>query len=106
MSTIDFVNDAITLDDDHGWDDRVFTRRHLHLALIREEDGTYSAVVLNLPGAGSCGPTEDDAVENAKEAVLGVIESHKAAGEDVPWIDCRQEDIPAGAKVKWVLVDA
>ena len=53
--------------------------------LIPEEDGSFSAVVLNLPGTGSCGATEEEAMENVKEAILGVIESYKADGREVPW---------------------
>lgn len=110
MSTTDvsyeLVNNAITLAEEPQWDKSTFDRYHVHVAVVKEEDGAFSAIVLNLPGAGSCGPTEKEAIENAKEAVLGVIESHRAAGEEVPWIDCYQEDVPDGATLKWVLVDA
>ena len=32
-----------------------------HLAIIREDDASFSAIALNLPGAGSIGDTEEDA---------------------------------------------
>ena len=57
-----------------------------HLAIVRESDGDYSAIALNLPGAGSCGETEDEAVANAKEAILGVIRGHLDRFGHVPRI--------------------
>jgi predicted RNase H-like HicB family nuclease len=77
-----------------------------HIAVVKEDDATYSVLVLNLPGAGSCGRSEDEAIENAKEAVLGVIEDHLDANEEIPWIDAGSDDIPAGAKTKWIMVNA
>ena len=76
-----------------------------HLAIIKDGD-TYSAIVLNLPGAGSFGSTEEDAVCNVREAVAGVIESYREDGDDIPWITDEDYDIPEGAKLKWILVDA
>lgn len=75
-----------------------------HLLLIAEDEGDWSAVVLNLPGVGSCGATEAEAVENVKEAVLGAMESYQAAGEDIPWTDSSNSPIPDRAKQKWILV--
>ena len=77
-----------------------------HVCLIREDDGSFSAVVLNLPGAGSCGDTEEEALQNVRESVLGVIESYLAAGDEIPWKDSLSEGIPEGAKHKWILVNA
>ena len=77
-----------------------------HLALVRESDGEHSAIVLNLPGAGSCGATEEEAVANVREAVLGVIRSYLEDGMDIPWQDSDPTDIPEGARQKWILVDA
>ena len=76
-----------------------------HVRTVREDDGTFSAMVLNLPGCGSCGDTEEDAVANVREAVLGVIESHLAAGEEIPWRNTVPTDIPKGATQKWILVN-
>ena len=76
------------------------------ICLIREEDGSFSAVVLNLPGAGSCGETSEQAMENVREAVLGVIDSYLEAGEEIPWRDSTSDDIPVGATRKRILVDA
>jgi len=75
-----------------------------HILLLKEEDGSYSALVLNLPGAGSCGDTEEEAVRNVREAVAGAIESYLDADEDIPWSDSLTEDIPESGKQKWILV--
>lgn len=76
-----------------------------HIALMREADGSFSAIVLNLPGAGSCGDTEEDAIAGAGEAVIGVTESYAADGQEVPWVT--EYDIPGDAvMVKWILVNA
>jgi predicted RNase H-like HicB family nuclease len=56
-----------------------------HFGYIREDDGTYSVLVINLPGAGSCGDTIEDATVNAREAVAGAIEAYQSMGQDVPW---------------------
>ena len=54
--------------------------------LIAEDDGTWSAIVLNLPGAGSCGATEEEALENVREAVRGLIASYTEDGEIIPLV--------------------
>ncbi len=73
--------------------------------MIKEDDGSYSAIVLNLPGAGSCGDSEDQAIENAREAVVGAIRSYLEHGEDVPWKDVTGEDLPEGCRLVRVLVN-
>jgi predicted RNase H-like HicB family nuclease len=78
----------------------------VHILITKDDEGTYSAVALNLPGAGSCGETEEEAVENAKEAVLGVVESYLEAGEEIPWKDTSNIEIPFGAEQKWIVVHA
>jgi len=75
-----------------------------HLAILKDEDGRFSVIVLNLPGAGSCGDTEDEAVHNAREAVTGVIESYIEDGEEIPWKT--EYSIPEDSKLKWILVNA
>ena len=75
-----------------------------HIKLIKEEDGGYSAIVLNLPGTGSCGDTEEEALDNVREAASGVIESYLEDGEDLPWRDSLAEVIPDDARHMWILV--
>lgn len=79
----------------------------LHILLTKDEDDphSFSAVVLNLPGAGSSGSTEEEALENAKEAVGGILEDYKASGEEIPWKDTSEVSIPSGAKQKWIILD-
>jgi antitoxin HicB len=76
----------------------------IHLLIIPEEDGKYSAVALNLPGSGSCGDTKAEAIENAKEAVKGVLESYKESGEPIPWKNTADDETP-GEK-EWITVHA
>jgi predicted RNase H-like HicB family nuclease len=85
------------------WEKRAY---RCHIALISEDDGSFSAVVLNLPGCGSCGPSEEEAIKNVREAISGVIESHNAAGEEIPWTDTANDYIPVDSKRIWILVDA
>ena len=77
------------------------------IALVREEDGDYSAIVVNLPGCGSCGDSEEEAIENVKEAIRGTIESYVEAGEDIPWVDPNLEEKPEGTvRTTWIVVNA
>ena len=73
---------------------------------MKDDAESYSAIALNLPGAGSCGSTADEAVANAKEAVRAVLEEYKASNEEIPWRNSTGDDIPTGANHQWVLVDA
>jgi len=78
-----------------------------HLCTIREEDGTFSILVLNLPGCGSCGDTKEEAQQNVREAIVGVIESYREAGEEIPWKNTTSADIPDGCEdQKWIIVNA
>lgn len=77
----------------------------LHLLTIREEDGTYSTIALNLPGAGSCGDSKEESIANAKEAIKAVLESYQEAGDPIPWRDSTCETIPDGEQ-KWFIVHA
>jgi len=88
-----------------NWEPKAY---RCHLAVVKDEDGGFSAIVLNLPGAGSCGDSEEEAITNVREAVVGVIESYRADGQDIPWADENdyRDEIPTGAKLKWILVHA
>jgi predicted RNase H-like HicB family nuclease len=106
MPVIELENKAVTykgkVDDWHSG-----KMYRVYLLITQDEEGTYSAVALNLPGAGSCGDTEAEAVENAKESVVGLLESYRDAGADVPWRDPLSTDIPTdGGTQRVVLVHA
>jgi predicted RNase H-like HicB family nuclease len=75
-----------------------------HVRLIQEDDGSFSAVVLNLPGAGSCGDTKEEAVRNVREAILAVIESYNDSHEDIPWRS--QDEYGIVDDAKWIIVNA
>lgn len=79
---------------------------HVHLVIIKDGESEFSAIAWNLPGAGSCGDTVQEAVNNAKDAVREVLESYKASGEAIPWGDRAGEQIPPDAEQKWVIVHA
>jgi len=76
----------------------------IHLVIVEEEDGGYSAIALNLPGTGSCGDTKEEAIANAREAAKGVLESYKNSTETIPWKDSRFDETP-GDKI-WITVHA
>lgn len=77
-----------------------------HVCLIPEDDGTWSAIVVNLPGAASCGDSEEEALLNVREALVGLIRSYLADEEAIPWCDTTAECIPQNAKQVWIFVNA
>lgn len=58
----------------------------MNIETIQETDGTWSAITLNLPGGGGCGETESEAIDDAKQSVVGLIESYEEEGVDVPFV--------------------
>ncbi len=50
----------------------------------QDEDKMYVAEVPSLPGCISQGKTRNEAVENAKDAIKGYIESLKKHNEPIP----------------------
>ena len=69
-----------------------------HLIVTKDGDELFSAVALNLPGAGSCGESEEEAIENAKEAIRDTIESYFESGEPIPWKDTSSANVAVGEK--------
>ena len=64
------------------------TAIQLYILISKEDDeGQFSVVALNLPGCASCGETEDEAIENIKEAARGLIESYTDSNQQIPWND-------------------
>ena len=76
-----------------------------HIGFVPENDGTWSAIVLNLPGVGSCGKTFEEARLNVRESIVAAIESYSLSGEDIPWEDSEPSDIPDGAILRWIIVN-
>lgn len=76
------------------------------VAIVRESDGTFSAIVLNLSGVGSCGDTEDEAIAHVREAVAAAVDSFREDGAEIPWLDSSAYTIPDGTKALWISVNA
>lgn len=76
-----------------------------HLIVTQDGENSFSAVALNLPGAGSCGDTEVEAIENAKEAIRDTIESYFEAGLSIPWLDTSSARVSAGEKQLRIIVN-
>jgi antitoxin HicB len=61
------------------------------IQLIREDDGSYTVIVPALPGCLTSGETVEEAIEMAKEAIEGYIQSLAARGLEIPmeedWIE-------------------
>ena len=104
MPAVLYKNDDCTAHPKTNWKATAWSR--LHLLILRETDGTYSAIVMNLPGTGSCGDSEEEAVANAKEAARTALEVYAESGETPPWTDTSAVSIPDGAKHKMVILNA
>lgn len=52
--------------------------------LIPEEEGGYSAEILEFPGCYSCGDTADEAMANLEEAAISWIEASLEQGHEIP----------------------
>jgi predicted RNase H-like HicB family nuclease len=104
MSSVIWTNQADTIKPDDEWKSATRCWYRFHVLVTRDENGTYSAVALNLPGVGSCGDTEAEAIENFKEAAIGAVESYKDDREEIPWKDTSSESVPFGAR--WIVVHA
>ena len=103
MTTIEGLqNTAVVYRDLPTWSPQKRCYR-CHVRLVREDDGSFSAIVLNLPGTGSCGDTEEEAMKNVREAILGVIESYSESREDIPWASQDDYGFPEGTK--WIVVN-
>jgi predicted RNase H-like HicB family nuclease len=90
-----------------NWSENGAAAYHCDVCFLEEDDGTFSALVMNLPGAGSCGATIKEAEENVKEAVRAVVESYNKSGDEIPWTNSISCEIPEGTVIrKWILVDA
>jgi predicted RNase H-like HicB family nuclease len=98
-------NDAITMRIDRD-DWQKSNGYRFHILLISDDAASVSAIVLNLPGIGSCGETEEEAMVNVKEAIQGALEEYKVSGRAIPWKDTSGEVIPRGAIQKWIVVNA
>ena len=63
------------------------------IRLEREEEGGYTVIVPALAGCVTFGETVEEAIEMAKEAIEGYIETLMELGRDVPIEDDEFMDI-------------
>lgn len=72
-----------------------------------DESHAYGVTVPDLPGCFSAGDTLDEAIKNAKEAIIGHIETLVELGRDVPPVSTAEKwsKNPAFTGYTWALVD-
>ena len=74
------------------------------IRLCPEQDGGFSVYVPTLPGVVSEGETQEEATENAREALRAVIESYLNDGEPIPWD--RSKTAPEPGEIRrWIVVN-
>ena len=77
----------------------------IEILTIAEEEGGYSTIALNLPGAGSCGESKEQSIANAKEAIKDALGVYKESGAPIPWSVVTADKIVGGEyKVIWLHV--
>ena len=64
-----------------------YTDRVFHFIVHRAEEGGFWGEAVELPGAMSQGRTEEELERNMRDALLAVLESHIADGEEPPFED-------------------
>ena len=74
--------------------------------LCPEKEGGFSVHALTLPGAVSEGETEAEALANIREALESLVSEYARIGRPIPWGKVDVEDVPKGAKERWILVNA
>jgi predicted RNase H-like HicB family nuclease len=78
------------------------------IAIHRDEGSVYGVIVPDIPGCHSWGDTLDDAIRNAKEAIVGHVSTLLELGEDVGFTCSTVEALagkPEFAGVVWALAD-
>src|SRR5688500_212714 len=104
MNIIEYDFDShVERRDIEAWNEQTEKTYRIQLLIVEDDSGNYSAIAMNLPGAGSCGDTKEEAVSNAREAIQGVLESYKDANESIPWREVTAEMIGDG-EIKVIFV--
>lgn len=75
------------------------------LVFEKEDDGGYSVSVLNLPGAASEGDTLDEATDNIREAIRGLLDEYSASNMPIPWREIPADAMTNGAMHRRIFVD-
>ena len=79
-----------------------------HIAVHKDDGRVYGVTIPDIPGVHSWGGTIDDAIRNAKEAIVGHVSTLVELGEDVGFTCSTVEDLagkPEYAGAIWALVD-
>jgi predicted RNase H-like HicB family nuclease len=78
----------------------------VEVRLVAEgQGGGFSAHIPQLPGVVSQGETEEEALENIKEALLGALRCYQDAGNEIPWVEAAAPKEPEELQ-RWVVVHA
>ena len=78
------------------------------IAVHKDDGRVYGVTIPDIPGVHSWGGTIDDAIGNAKEAIVGHVSTLVELGEDVGFTCSTVEDLagkPEYAGAIWALVD-
>lgn len=63
------------------------------VTIERDEDGYYVVECPSLPGCVSQGGTEEEALANIKEAILGILEVRRKKGLPVPAVEVSEVEV-------------
>jgi predicted RNase H-like HicB family nuclease len=69
------------------------------------EAGGFSVHALTLPGAVSQGETGQEALDNIREAIEGLVLEYRETGTAIPWQHVVVDDVPTDATTRWILVN-
>lgn len=78
------------------------------IAVHKDDGSVYGVTVPDIPGVHSRGDTIDDAIRNAKEAIVGHVLTLVELGEDVGFTCSTVEELVGKAEYKgaiWALVE-
>jgi predicted RNase H-like HicB family nuclease len=78
------------------------------IAIHKDDESVYGVTVPDIAGCYSYGDTIDEALRNAKEAIIGHIETMNELGEDVEFTCSSIEELASKedfAGAVWALVD-
>ena len=80
------------------------TKYEVEIRICSERESGFSVYAPCLPGAASQGGSEQEAVENIREALCGLIESYRADRCDIPWERVFEQPLEAGEQRRWIVV--
>jgi predicted RNase H-like HicB family nuclease len=76
-----------------------------YIWICPESNGGFSVTMPCLPGVCSQGETEEEVIQNIKEAFQGAATCYLENGGAIPWLSKGEiEVMPANTKEKWIVV--